>query len=502
MKEFGGLQLGADPVDVGANQAQAGLNFDVVRPGEVRSRYGTAQINADAFNGNSWQWLTTYPSDTIFGQLIAMTMTTGGTLKTDRIIPELARSVINVGTTIQTTDFRVTSSTLIGTTSTILLFFAGWADRSTGTLLRKYGGAGVATSVGKPLYVTTMPEGNRLVQAHYIAAADSPSGANGTTSTVFFSDPGAPETYTATNWVQLMPGDGEDIVGAVTWNEKVYIFKQTRVFEFYSTTTGPDGNPVFNYRAINLPTKLPGRVAGSGSTPGNLEFPHVISSPAGIFFTNRQGVWRLTNTGLSRISSSIEAQIFSDDPAQTNRVLDSPILSYANGRLFCYYVTGASAKRTLVYNVELDLWTIWDQFERAADYPSGFAARDLAFFAVTPSANTPAIYVQSPAYTDDNGTAIASSYQSGWYDLSDSAAEAFTRRTQLTGTGSPTVSVLTDFGTSDASAAAVTLGTAPTLGHGWHPKAYKGRFFSHKFSATSGAWSVSQLQHDISSVRP
>jgi hypothetical protein len=52
--------------------------------------------------------------------------------------------------------------------------------------------------------------------------------------------------------VDLTPNDGEVItewrVGAAT----LFVFKQTKFFVFYGNSTDGSGNPVFNYRSVDL----------------------------------------------------------------------------------------------------------------------------------------------------------------------------------------------------------------------------------------------------------
>ena len=82
---------------------------------------------------------------------------------------------------------------------------------------------------------------NRLVATGYGTGTTSgPAGTTSNPSRVHFSNIGAPETWETdgnsgrgANYVDLTPGDGEQIMAAVTWRDLVFVFKESKFFVFY-----------------------------------------------------------------------------------------------------------------------------------------------------------------------------------------------------------------------------------------------------------------------------
>jgi hypothetical protein len=76
------------------------------------------------------------------------------------------------------------------------------------------------------------------------------------------------------NFFDLTPGDGEQIMAAVTWRELVFIFKETKFFVLWGEGTGADGTPTFQVRevvnAIGLvsPLAVASAVTASTSSTG------------------------------------------------------------------------------------------------------------------------------------------------------------------------------------------------------------------------------------------
>src|SRR5262249_12658681 len=116
-------------------------------------------------------------------------------------------------------------------------------DPATNPLYRWDGSAWTNPAIGYPgQFLAVTPGDNRVVLA---------DGLRGNQSRVRFSDPGAPETFGANNYVDLTPNDGEAIAGVATWQNYVVVAKQTKFFVFYGTSSDSTGQPVFNYRTVN-----------------------------------------------------------------------------------------------------------------------------------------------------------------------------------------------------------------------------------------------------------
>lgn len=128
-----------------------------------------------------------------------------------------------------------------------------------------------------PKYVGVLPWEARLV----IAAGDR----------VQFSNLEDGTTWGTDNYVDVGLGDGEEIAGVVSWANYLFVFKQTRFFVFYGTSTDADGEPIFNYRTVNSPGATAG-VSGAGGA--------VAAGERGVYHCTPQGELRLSTGGPSR----------------------------------------------------------------------------------------------------------------------------------------------------------------------------------------------------------
>lgn len=470
---FGGVNRRDDPQDVGPFQAISATNVDLDVTGAIRTREGANKLNTTSGTGDYYQLIP-------YGTNLLAVRESAGTAALDSIDGVGVRTQVGATFGVSNTGGRPVAIGVqpsgASTEQTLVFFPSG------GTTLRKYDGSAHAASVGQPWFVCVSPVDNRLVQAKFTTAAASPSGADGSLSTVFFSDPGAPETFDATNFVHLRPGDKEVITGVASWREMVFVLKETVGFVFYGTGTDATGAPVFNYRTINLPD-----VCRGGVTAGD----------RGVYYYGRRGVYRTRGDTPEKVSSIIGIPSVFED----NTFSNSPV-SWAHGRL-C--VCDTSNLGTWVYDEVGDYWLFYQYATSVTPVISdgaqcfvewgervAFLSDDDVFYSDS---------VTSDRTTDDDGTAITWSWQSGWYGMGPPGADAFTRWTRVWGTGTATVSVFTDHGTTDANAGSVSLGTSPAVAEGYHLKSYKGQLFSHKLSG-SGVATVNRLQHDVASVRP
>jgi hypothetical protein len=321
---------------------------------------------------------------------------------------------------------------------------------------------------------------------------------------LFFSDPGAPETYGANNFIHLRPGDGEEITGIATYGDLLFVSKATNLFVFTGVSTAGTGDPIFNYRRVSIPGARLANATGHGDPAWNA----LNVGEDGVYFVTNRGVYRTTGGPPVLVSGGV-TPVF-DGTADSSVAWDLTTqmsLHVAKERLFVAYATGPGAEfRTLVYDMRRDFWTVWEFPVPAASIighsTSTAAAEGLYMTPTTTVGGNGHVYkFDSTVATDWSSTAIESHWQSGLYELGESGKDAYTRWTRVWGSGAPTVSVFTDHGSSDSLAAPVTLGTAPAVAEGYHQVSYKGRWFQHKLSASSGQWSVNRLLHDIAFVR-
>jgi hypothetical protein len=127
--------------------------------------------------------------------------------------------------------------------------------------------------------------------AYGTQTTSGPGGTATNPSRVHFSNPGQPDVGDrrrklgrGRNFIDLTPGDGEQIQAAVTWRELVFIFKETKFFVMWGESTAADGTPVFNVREV-VNSRWPWRTAKRSAVGRD-----------GVYFLNRRGVYH-TNGG-------------------------------------------------------------------------------------------------------------------------------------------------------------------------------------------------------------
>jgi hypothetical protein len=494
VEEFGGLDLRNDVTEVGWRGAIDCLNVWVDRRGRLRTRPGYIRTDGSPSPSNN---LTT------LHRQVGTSTTTTFILATDAgnnlvaYYDEFANTVAS--TAIASLNENNVVYATIGT-PTATYSYVGLGSTSGGaTATRKWDGAAWSTPAGVPVAsaLGVTPWDNRLVTANY----------NGTNpSRVQFSDAGAPDTFGANNYIDLTPGDGERIAAIKAWRDMLFVFKQTKFFVFYGTSTASTGSPVFNYRTVD---------AGVGVEPPFLTasqpFQTVNPTARGrdaLYFANQFGVYA-TSGGLPRcVSQAIEPAYRSNAylasslpfPAYTGptmALMATPSIAYVRGNPddMLYINTavssgGAAPTGGFVMNVETNAWM-------AHDIPF-YAMIDVDGLPVFVKGDTHGYRLTELATTDggttgQNGSAIVSRYRSGFHAPGGASVESVIRETELTGTGTVTFGWSRDFASSIGLTDSLTLGTTPNSARGYHRKAVRGENLSWQVSATSGAWQLNRV---------
>lgn len=475
---FPGLDLRQDPSEwPGALDV---LNVEFI-PGGIRSRPGSLLFNStvtDAF--------FLFASETTGGSVIIAVSDTfagGGNtyvLNTSGGIISTLAGVGSVG------DLN-TSAVSIGSPAFSYVYL------QTGGTIRRWNGSTWATPAGMPTspgVLSLSPTDNRLVVI---------SG-----SRVSFSDPGAPEVFGANNYVELRPGDGEVINGAAVFNNQLFVFKRTKFFVFYGTSTDPStGQPVFNYRTVEGIGKI-----GSAQS--------VAVGPDGVYFLGLGGIYRTAGGMPVRISDpmrpffspmgpfgglelvrSIGAHPYwtrhPHDPIGTHQVLH-----WYAGKLYASLSTvQRSVTALLVFDPALNVWSYWEM--NSQGFVSLRNNRD----------GRPALFVgrggsgmveMSELLTQDADVDFPSLYRSGFMDFGTPGPKTI-RETLLEGTGTPILRWSRDYGTLDGGTT-MTLGTAPALGRSRQSVAVQGRRFSYQLESARPAWTVNYIEPHIMAERP
>ncbi len=482
VEKFGSLDLVTDPEEIGLNGAVDLLNIDFARDGELGSRAGYATWNGTA-GANYYTSVYGFRTSPTVAQVAA-----GSGSNIDFF--DAAGALITSAAVVSATGRW--SFAPFGTPANTYLYLATEVG-GLGTV-RRWDGATFTTPAGMPLgtFVTVQAADNRLV-------VGGGAGAALLQHRVSFSDAGAPETHGANNYVEITPGDGESLSGLCSWRDLVFAFKETKFAVFYGNSVSGTGDPVFNYRMVR-------------NTAGPLTNSQVAVGEDGVYFLGQRGIYRTTGDTPQLISGSVNSLFYGQvsnlfaGGQMAAGARTASRLHYHNGRLyFAYATSGTTNNRVLVHDPRAGWWSLYDlpaqSLGSLIDNTSALTAPDAGLLFGYSSGTKNVGRMGAASVTTDNGTAITARFQSGFYEVGQPGADSYTRYTRMWGSGAPTLSVFTDYGSTDTNAAAVTLGTDPAVDEGYHLKAYKGRLFSHKLSATS-AFNVNRIAHDVAWVRP
>lgn len=393
------------------------------------------------------------------------------------------------------------------------LIYAGQGE----TTLRKWDGTtwtnGVAsTPAAGALAVMAVEQGNRMVAGRFNTTTGGPTGGAGTSnpSRVYFSDPGAPETWGATNFVDFTPGDGEKIQAVVAWREFVFIFKESKFFVVYDTTEDSEGAPVFLWRAVDT---------GIG-----LASPRAVAvHRSGVYFMGRQGVYRTVGDEPELLSSAIDPMFLggSSDFYLGGELAHANITNCAMGfhgeQLYLGFPTSSTNNRVLVYDPRYEWWSLYDIV--ASCFTSfRIGAQEELVFGYASGSNH--VGRHNSSFTNDDGVAISSHWRSGWFDYELPERKRI-RETKVWGSGKcffglsndwkDSVGTLTQLDMTDPS---VDTWSGTTWGGGeWanpldlvpvlRRLAVRGTTFSTYFqnSILNQSWAVHRLQHHLADAQ-
>jgi hypothetical protein len=405
-----GLNLLAGPDVVAPDQSIDALNVLYLPAGGVRQRDGWAKFTAVA-GTNPYDSLTAFYTAAGIKQLVA-----GAGLRLEQL--STAGAVIANSTAPTASPHYFARFAAPGSEH---LYIANGTDT-----VRRWDGTAFST----PTYTGTTPTGrllavesvdNRLINARTSANP----------SRVLFSDPGVPTTFSVNNYVELSPGDGEAVNGLAAWREYVFAFKDTKVFVFYSTGTDATGQPVFNYRPLH----------GAGCVGGRA----VCTSPEGVYFLDRRGVYVTSGQEPQLISEAISPlffgypSLFYGGATINQAAISNSAIWWHQNRLYAAVPTGASSTpdRLLVYSPADHWWTVYDIPGVAMTSFRPSSTEELVFA----SGSQIGRYYENSGYAADNtapdatgGTAILSAWRSGWADYG-SPDDKTIRETKLWGEG-------------------------------------------------------------------
>lgn len=344
--DFGGLDVRNDPQEVSSRAAVDLLNVDFSVPGTIQCRPNTVTFKTEA--AEDYIGMAPFYGLGVSAEaLIAATSTKLYAYNTVSLATSSSLTGLAAATEVSFASIGLGSSTLSDRRcyiarggSKLYRFDASPAFTLTGV------------NSGRCLAVT--PWDNRLVIGGY----------NTFDSRVQFSDAGAPETMGANNWVDLTPGDGDLITTMAVYGRQLFVFKKRKFFVFYGTQTDGQGNPIFNYEAVDYGI---GCESPYGATVG----------PDGVYFVSPRGVYRATGpTAPVRVSEAINPLFRIGDPTdyytgpddfRVSELVTPTCLTYNDGKLYLSTTRRSSSSTywTLVLDLPTNRWSLWNVNARA-----------------------------------------------------------------------------------------------------------------------------------------
>ena len=376
---------------------------------------------------------------------------------------------------------------------------------SNGTDVRYYDGTTFTNPnlssvvVPKGRYLTVQATDNRLVSTGFVGATDGPAAANTNPSYVWFSNAGDPTTWDANDYVQLTPGDGEKVTGAVAWRELVFVFKETKFFVFYGNSVAADGSPVFNYRPVE---------GGVG-----LVSPFGIATTRnGVYFVGPDGLYRTTGSSAEKVSDAV-GPLWSGDISDyytggTITTISQCRLTALDDVVYMAFPS-TGGQRVLVHDTDAGWFSLYNL---PAKWVHAFNGS--LWFGDTK------LLEHRRTDPNDGGTdkPIKAKWRSGWLDFGNPDMKVV-RASKMWGSGEVFVGMATDFEQRDGGLVQVTFtqpGTEPEWNTAaWNTsywaeprgldvaqrrKAARGTTFSMLVEGTA-AWALHRATHQVRQVR-
>lgn len=460
---FGGLNEIDNLDEIGIENAAAlsNVDWDNTR-GAIRQRWGVDDPTDGSYTTAATQIFPTVGS-TLFHENGTLKKISLGSLTGDTLVGTGYKEAVNFGT-------PSTSYTYIADSGNGIARFEAPSTVTQPANMPKARHLGVTSDF-------------RLAAAN-TTSSGGPSAATSSTSHIWFSDPGLPETWNSNNYVILRPGDGEAIRAVCSWQNQLFVFKSTALFIFYSTTTDAAGNPVFNYRTVHLEPNQ--ALTQTADDTGGVK---AYATAGGVFFAGADGLYLTTG----------------DTPILVSDRIDLPPSDGTGGSIQVYYTRdrvyyvdpeySAGAGRVTIYDTRVGEWTRWDMPIQTMS-PSSYSYPDDFYFTRTSTGFR--YYSGDGTYTTDNGTNISSYWASGFSNLGYESEKRL-KYIDVWGTGTVGLSVATDYGSGTANsgfptATTLTLGATSAIKKARYAVAANGTLFAIKFSSVSGAaWKVHRV---------
>jgi hypothetical protein len=303
------------------------------------------------------------------------------------------------------------------------------------------------------------------------SATEGPAGMASSPSKVWFSEPGDPETWRDSDFVELAPGDNEQVMAMMVWRDLLFVFKRSKFFVFYGIQSNPDGSVRFLRREFKG-HGIASRVA-------------VSAGPDGVYFSNWAGLWRSRGGEPEKLSQAIDP-VYRQGPFPGLFGGDEMKVDGSEQTVTCcgnyvYVHTGQNVARMYVYDRRYGWWSYWDNNPYLIatpgavmmSGPGGIDAPDTMAPIWVGNGNGNLYILQPGAMANDNTFvnvdflgSLTSHYYGGFYALAGDQ-QVRVRSIRVTGKGIVDVGLRTDF-TSNAlrlqSGVAMASSTGASLG--------------------------------------
>jgi len=306
----------------------------------------------------------------------------------------------------------------------------------------------------------SVDQGNRLLAGRFLTTTGGPDGSANSSnpSRIYYSAAGDPSDWPTNQYVDFAPGDGEVIQALVSWNQYVFVFKETKFMVIYGTYEDA-GFPVLNWRTIDTGVGLVGPRA-------------VCTTSDGVYFLSQNGVYRTNGEVPEMVSTSVSPVFDPQDTASiywlggqmSHQNVDEVCMGSFNDRVYISFPTGDSLDenaevtndRIMVFDPTYGWWTIWTvKYEDTAPTPDVVYDAGASFIVSWNTGSRPRLtfgFSDGPKHVgqfenslaSDDGYTIESHWRSGWFNYGSSDTKTI-RESKIWANGELQISVSQDF---------------------------------------------------------
>lgn len=464
LERFGGMRLDVESMELGAAFAEDARNVRLRERGRLAPRNATAQLGAALSGSTTIKAIAALQGIVVTGE----SGPDGG-----------IRSIVVATGVEQRVGFPG------GTDAGVVAYGGGGVEAVYGVIagsgnLYKVLADGTISVAALPANITNptrigkiayLPDSNRLVVTDAVAGASN---------AVWFFEPESDTAVEATNFVNLHPGV-DRIRDAIVWERQLVISKGRQLFFFGPPSVDSTGEPVFDYRVLEL---------GEASNGEH----RICAGRDGVYIGSARGVY-VTRGGAPALVSTAVQPLF--DAFESGAKLPTlgkvtAVKGIAAHEDYIYVGCEAATPYTLLYDERAGEWT-YDSYYMQAGVATSQADDGFVFIAVALGATT----VQLLS-SDNPGSPATPNYRSGWYEPREGALTVL-RRSVLAGAGTVTLKQAVDGAALDAGSS-VVLGSVAAPVRAPRNVAKRGR--QHQFQISgNGVWSVHRVEHHVGQAR-